>query len=50
MWFFVLEMMSVLTHVRGFVMWSSAFQVDVAILDFAKAFDKVAHATLAHKL
>ena len=25
-------------------------QVDVAILDFAKAFDKVAHATLAHKL
>ena len=26
------------------------FQVDVAILDFAKAFDKVAHARLAHKL
>ena len=25
-------------------------QVDVAILDFAKAFDKVAHARLAHKL
>ena len=25
-------------------------QMNVAILDFAKAFDKVAHATLAHKL
>ena len=25
-------------------------QVDVAILDFAKAFDKVAHARIAHKL
>jgi len=24
--------------------------VDVVILDFAKAFDKVAHARLAHKL
>ena len=26
------------------------FQVDVAILDFVKAFDKVAHARLTHKL
>jgi len=29
---------------------NNKLQADVAILDFAKAFDKVAHARLAHKL